>query len=94
MAAATRPITSHGDRDLTRAWLWVGSLLHPQYGGRAEFIADGGAHGSRRYRRHVERNGSPIPVRPVRPDELALLPGLETAADTIREPLARNQTAS
>jgi GNAT superfamily N-acetyltransferase len=30
---------------------------------------------------------SPTPVRPVRPDELALLPGLEAAADTIYVPL-------
>jgi GNAT superfamily N-acetyltransferase len=31
--------------------------------------------------------GSPTPVRPVRPDELALLPGIEAAADTMFVPL-------
>jgi GNAT superfamily N-acetyltransferase len=35
----------------------------------------------------MERNGSPPPIRPVRPDELALLPGLEAAADTVFERL-------
>jgi GNAT superfamily N-acetyltransferase len=35
----------------------------------------------------VERNGSPSLVRPIRPDELALLPDLEAAADTLFEPL-------
>jgi GNAT superfamily N-acetyltransferase len=50
-------------------------------------MADGGAHGLRRYRRRVERNGSPPSIRPVRPDELALLPGLEAAADTVFERL-------
>jgi GNAT superfamily N-acetyltransferase len=53
-------------------------------------MADGGAHGSRRYRRPVERSRSPSPIpqiRPVRPDELPLLPDLEAAADTVFEPL-------
>ena len=39
------------------------------------------------YRRRVERNGSPPLIRPVRPDELTLLPDLEAAADTVFEPL-------
>ncbi len=53
-------------------------------------MADGGAHGSRRYRRPVERSRSlsPVPeIRPVRPDELTLLPALEEAADAVFEPL-------
>jgi GNAT superfamily N-acetyltransferase len=50
-------------------------------------MADGGAHGSRRYRRRVERNGFPPLIRPVRPDELVLLPALEAAADTVFERL-------
>ena len=54
-------------------------------------MADGGAHGSRRYRRPVERSGSrsqQVPeIRPVRPGELILLPDLEAAADTVFEPL-------
>ncbi len=53
-------------------------------------MADGGAHGSRRYRRPVERSGSQsqVPeIRPVRPDELTLLPDLEAAADAVFEPL-------
>ncbi len=39
------------------------------------------------YRRRVERNGSPPVIRSVRTDELALLPDLESAADTMFEPL-------
>ena len=35
----------------------------------------------------MERNGSLPPIRPARPDELALLPGLEAAADTVFDPL-------
>ena len=34
----------------------------------------------------MERNGTP-PIRPVRPDELVLLPALEAAADTVFEQL-------
>jgi GNAT superfamily N-acetyltransferase len=38
--------------------------------------------------RDVDRNGMPAPViRPVRNDELVLLPDLEAAADTLFEPL-------
>jgi GNAT superfamily N-acetyltransferase len=44
-------------------------------------MADGGTHGSRRYRRPV------LPIRSVRPEELALLPAIEAAADTMFEPL-------
>ena len=44
-------------------------------------MADGGTHGHARYRRSVD------PIRPVRPDELALLPALELAADTMFESL-------
>jgi len=40
-------------------------------------MADGGTHGHAGYRRLVD------PIRPVRPDELALLPALELAADTM-----------
>jgi len=50
-------------------------------------VTDGGAHGSRRYRRRVQRIGSTPPVRPVRVDELAQLPALEAAADTVFEAL-------
>ena len=56
--------------------------------------ADGTATSARRalwtvvvYRRRVESDGSRPLIRPVRPDELALLPALEAAADTMFEPL-------
>ena len=39
------------------------------------------------YRRRVECHGSPPLIRPVRPDELELLPSLEAAADSVFEPL-------
>ena len=35
----------------------------------------------------MERNGSPPLIRPVRPDELTLLPAVEAAADTVFEKL-------
>lgn len=35
----------------------------------------------------MEQSGSPLSVRPARPDELALLPELESAADSLFEPL-------
>ncbi len=44
-------------------------------------MADGGAHGARRYRCRVDA------IRPALPAELALLPALEAAADTVFEPL-------
>jgi GNAT superfamily N-acetyltransferase len=44
-------------------------------------VADDGAHGPRRYRRRVEH------IRPARPDEMALLPPLEAAADTMFDAL-------
>ncbi len=43
-------------------------------------MTDGGSHGHARYRRLVD------PIRPVRPDQLALLPALEATADTMFEP--------
>jgi GNAT superfamily N-acetyltransferase len=69
-------------------------LLDLQDGRGTQLTADGGAHGAKRYRRRVERNDpSPPgprpavpPIRPVRPDELALLPAIEAAADTMFEP--------
>ncbi len=78
------PCRLDGNRDLTRAGLGVRAFLHPQDGGRTELIADGGAHGSRRYRRPVDVTP---PIRTVRPEELALLPAIEAAADTVFEPL-------
>jgi GNAT superfamily N-acetyltransferase len=44
-------------------------------------VADDGAHGRSRYRRHV------VDIRSARPDELALLPPLEAAADTLFDAL-------
>ena len=54
--------------------------------GRTQLVADDGAHGRTRYRRP---GGTPPDrgIRPARPDELALLPALEAAADTLFEPL-------
>ena len=52
-------------------------------------MADDGTHGPTRYRRPVPGShpADPVTVRPAAPDELALLPGLEAAADVMFERL-------
>ena len=75
------PAASTSTTTLARARRRVGALLHPQQRRRTELVADDGTHGHARYRRLVD------PIRPVRPDELALLPALELAADTMFESL-------
>ena len=71
-----------GDRDLARAGFGVGPFLHPQHGGRAELVADGGAHGCRRYRHRAWSAPVPATHRLARRDELASSPAVAAAADT------------
>ena len=83
-----------GHRHLARAGLGVGPLLHPQDGGWAQLVADGRARTGRDATVAAWNASGPrhLPIRlapsalPTR-DELAQLPALEAAADTMFEAL-------
>ncbi len=75
----------HVDDDMVRPGHRVGTFLDPQQRRWSQLVADDGAHGPTRYRQPTW-TPSP-PCAPVRPGELALLPPLERAADTVFEPL-------